>query len=113
MAGYPLYKHIQDIIVNQIRVALISLADQGIVVRVQGKGTFVLDNDITNQILDKNNKCAISNENNTFFGIIMPTMKTKVEQRLLYYVEKYLYEFGHHLILRITDESLAFESTDN
>ncbi|WP_249863935.1 GntR family transcriptional regulator [Paenibacillus konkukensis] len=42
--------------------ALTSLADQGIVVRVQGKGTFVSDNDITNQILGKNNKYAASIE---------------------------------------------------
>ncbi|MEK3720659.1 GntR family transcriptional regulator [Paenibacillus sp. FSL H8-0034] len=138
MAGYPLYKHIQDLIVNQIREgalrpgdrvsseselmnqyhvssitaknALISLADQGIVVRVQGKGTFVSDNDITNQIVDKNNKSAVSNEDNKFVGMIMPTMKTNVEQRLLYYIEKYLYENGYQLILRITDEFLTAET---
>ncbi|GGD61374.1 GntR family transcriptional regulator [Paenibacillus nasutitermitis] len=138
MAGYPLYKHIQDIIVNQIREgalrpgdrvlseselmnqyhvssitaknALISLADQGIVLRVQGKGTFVADSDITNQLQDKNNRRAASNETNTFVGMIMPTMKTKVEQRLLYYVEKYLHKNGYQLLLRITDESLAEET---
>ena len=112
MKNYPLYKQIQvDILrliktgklrpgdrvpsekelAEQYRVsqitsknALIGLADDGILVRVQGKGTFV------KQDGEKAGALDISKNVRDVIGLILPCMKTKVDQKILDSIEKYL-----------------------
>ncbi len=133
MKAEPLYKQIQEKIKNKIQSgelrpgdrvpsekelaqqyhvsqitsknALIGLADEGIVERIKGKGTFI----------KKNNKYSAAAPLAEFsykgiIGLIIPTMKTQVDQQLLNYIEKYVRANGYELIIRITRESQIEET---
>ncbi|MGO4549439.1 GntR family transcriptional regulator [Paenibacillus sp. 2TAB23] len=132
MKNYPLYKQIQADILGQIQSgklrpgdrvpsekelaeqyrvsqitsknALIGLADEGVLVRVQGKGTFIKQNG-ENQV-----EAANSSEARDVIGLILPCMKTKVDQKILDSIEKYVTASGYSLQVRITRESQLEES---
>ncbi|RKP48937.1 GntR family transcriptional regulator [Cohnella endophytica] len=131
MRDKPLYKQIQDHIKEQISLgilrpgdrvpseveltrqfsvslitaknAVIALAEEGILSRFQGKGTFVAESTKTEPVIaQQHDKGCI--------GLIVPSMDTRVDQRLLKYTEKYLRQQGYILTVRITNESLAEET---
>ncbi|WP_373232632.1 GntR family transcriptional regulator [Cohnella sp.] len=132
MKNHPLYKQIQVDILGQIKAgklrpgdrvssekelaeqyrvsqitsknALIGLADEGVLVRVQGKGTFVRQEGVTVGTLD------ITSNVRDVIGLILPCMKTKVDQKILDSIEKYVTASGYNLQVRITRESQMEES---
>lgn len=129
MRNQPLYKQIQENIKDQIKQgtlrpgdrvlsekelaekylvsqitsknALIGLAEEGWVKRIQGRGTFVAETASTSQI---------QTGYRDLIGVILPSMKTKVDQNLLNFIEKHAYEAGFQILLRITRESVEEES---
>lgn len=133
MKKEPLYQQIQNIIKEQIQSgklrlgdrvpsekelmeefhvsqittknALTGLAEEGIVVRIKGKGTFVAESDLLKS------QQHYRQESNGLIGLILPTMKTKVEQELVNYIEKYTSQKGYQLLIKITRES-QFEEAD-
>lgn len=81
--------------------AINGLVEEGILVRHRGKGTFVkhLDQEIQSMSRHKG-----------LIGLILPCMKTKVDQNIMNAVEQYVRESGYHLIIKITQESALEES---
>ena len=136
MRKLPLYKQIQDYyrdqilsgalrhrdrvpseqeIMDEFRVskitvknAMIALADEGLVMRIQGKGTFVAGLSPT-AAADVQDHVDRANPGD-LIGFIIPTMKTKVIQKLVDHMELHAKEAGYQLILHITRESSAEES---
>lgn len=78
--------------------ALAGLAEEGIVERIKGKGTFVSESAFTSSMNQQN-------KSKGFIGLILPTMKTKIDQEFVNYIEKYVAKNGHQLIVKITRES--------
>ncbi|HEY0826736.1 MAG TPA: GntR family transcriptional regulator, partial [Bacilli bacterium] len=133
MKNHPLYKQIQMKIKEQIRLgllrpgdrvssekelakqfyvsqitsrnALIGLVEEGIVVRVKGKGSFIKKDVLKNANITENAR------NKGTIGVILPCMKTNVDQRILDGIEKHVCQSGYHLMIRITRES-QLEETD-
>lgn len=132
MKNFPLYKQIQIDILEQIKTgklrpgdrvpsekeladqyrvsqitsknALIGLADEGVLVRVQGKGTFVKqEGETTGEFDNRSNARDV-------IGLILPCMKTKVDQKILDSIEKYVTASGYSLQVRVTRESQIEES---
>ncbi|UUZ86724.1 GntR family transcriptional regulator [Paenibacillus sp. P26] len=90
-----------------VKNALTALADDGLVVRIQGKGTFVSSELPLPQITLPSDSAGTSRG---LVGFIIPTMKTSVIQKLVDHVEYYLTQAGFQMLLRITRESSAEES---
>ncbi len=91
-----------------VKNALTALADDGLVIRIQGKGTFV-----ASQLPSAETPASAASAGTTgghIVGFIIPTMKTRVIQQLVDHVEYFLQRAGYQLILRITRESSAEES---
>ncbi|MEK3889349.1 GntR family transcriptional regulator [Bacillus sp. FSL K6-3431] len=84
--------------------ALNGLAEEGIVKRIKGKGTFVEESSLL-----KHSDQQINNSKG-IIGLILPSMKTKVEQEFVNYIEKYVSENKYSLMIKITRES-QFEET--
>lgn len=129
MKEQPLYKQIQEKIKEQIRLgilrpgdrvgsekelsqlycvsqittknALIGLAEEGWVERVQGKGTFVSS---------QSSELHPVSAHPVLIGVILPSMKNMIDQQLLNYIEQYTYEEGFQILLRITRESVEKET---
>ncbi|MGG6311905.1 GntR family transcriptional regulator [Paenibacillus macerans] len=129
MKEQPLYKQIQEKIKEQIKLgvlrpgdrvgsekelshlyrvsqittknALIGLAEEGWVERVQGKGTFVSH---------QSAQLRPVSASPMLVGVVFPSMKTRIDQQLLNYIEKYAYEEGFQILLRITRESVEGET---
>lgn len=129
MKEQPLYKQIQEKIKEQIKLgilrpgdrvgsekelsklynvsqittknALIGLAEEGWVERIQGKGSFV--SDLSSQLRPAMAKPVL-------IGVVFPSMKTMIDQQLLNYIEQYAYEEGFQILLRITRESAERET---
>nr|WP_268876014.1 GntR family transcriptional regulator [Neobacillus soli] len=78
--------------------ALAGLAEEGIVERIKGKGTFVCESNLTTPIKQPNKSKGL-------IGFILPSMKTKIDQEFVNYIEKYVSKNGHNLIIKITRES--------
>ncbi|HEY0829142.1 MAG TPA: GntR family transcriptional regulator [Bacilli bacterium] len=87
--------------------AVIGLADEGLVIRIQGKGTFVSRQPDSS---DMAKLLTPTIQTSDFIGLIIPTMKTKVIQKLLNNIEYFLKEEGFQLVLHITRESSSIES---
>lgn len=96
--------------VSQIttKTALNKLADEGIVKRVRGKGTFVADSELVEEF--NNNFLNIKSITNGIIGLILPSMKTKIEQEFINYFERYASKHKYNLMLKITRESQREES---
>lgn len=84
--------------------ALAGLAEEGIVERIKGKGTFVCESYLTTSNHQLNKQKGL-------IGLILPSMKTKIEQEFVNCIEKYVSNTGHNLIIKITRES-QFEEAD-
>ncbi|MEM5594472.1 GntR family transcriptional regulator [Niallia circulans] len=83
--------------------ALAGLADQGIVERIKGKGTFVIESSFTGSM-------ARNQTSSGLIGLIIPTMKTKVEQDFVNFLEQYVTEQGYNLVIKISRESQLKEA---
>ena len=138
MKNQPLYKKIQDDIKERIREgklrpgdripsekelaeqfhvsqitsknALIGLADEGILIRHQGKGTFVNDDVLNNHIPSLYADNQGNKQNKGLIGLIVPTLRTKVEQMIVDYIERFAVQNGYQVLLRISRESQLTES---
>ncbi|WP_020614880.1 GntR family transcriptional regulator [Paenibacillus daejeonensis] len=128
---HPLYKQIQDDIRQQIasgllragdmvpsekalaaqynvsqitsKNALNGLVEEGLLVRFRGKGTFVKQSrDLITEPDEGDDMISVA--------LILPTMKTKVDQRLLDALEKYASAASYELLIRITRESQQEEA---
>lgn len=136
MKSIPLYKQIQEDIKKMIRDgalregdrvpsekelaeqyrvsqitsknALIGLVEEGYVVRVQGKGTFIKGEPL--KIHQPGEQQETGVKLGGTIGLIIPTMKTIVDQRLFDNIEKYVTEAGYDLMVRITRESQEEEA---
>ncbi|OXM85781.1 GntR family transcriptional regulator [Paenibacillus rigui] len=90
-----------------VKNALTALADEGYVIRVQGKGTFVTEQPFH---ANRMKQLAPSKSPANLIGFIIPTLKTGVIQKLVDHVEYYLTQAGFQMVFRITRESSAEES---
>lgn len=139
MKDIPLYKQIKKHIIDQIQAgilragdrvpseielaklfrvsqitsknALIELVDEGYIYRVQGKGSFVTQEASENKIIPNT---AIENppkSQSGLIGVSFPYLNTKVEYRLLYYLDKYIYERGFKMLMHNCRESSEEESS--
>ncbi|CAH0121577.1 Arabinose metabolism transcriptional repressor [Paenibacillus sp. CECT 9249] len=90
--------------------ALIGLMEEGLLVRIQGKGTFVLSRPENSPAHERLGEWAALPGKSGRIGLVVPTMKTKVDQRFLDNIEKYATASGYELMLRITRESQQEEA---
>jgi GntR family transcriptional regulator, arabinose operon transcriptional repressor len=139
MKDIPLYKQIKNHIISQIQSgvlragdrvpsevelaklfrvsqitsknALIELVDEGYIYRVQGKGSFVSQEASENKILPKNDIQNPSKNETGLIGVLLPSLNATVEFRLLYYLDKYIYERGFKMLMHNCHESLEEESS--
>lgn len=88
-----------------VKNALTLLADEGLIIRVQGKGSFVSS---SSSINFSPSPCSASSM--PLIGFIIPTMRTRVIQKLVDYTEHFLQEAGLSMVLSITRESSSIES---
>ena len=87
--------------VSQItsKQALIGLAEEGLIYRIKGKGSFVSEQ----TGLDPN-------KNKGLIGLIFPTMVMPVEIELFQYIEKLIYQNGFQLLIKVSHEKVEEES---
>ncbi|WP_459967553.1 GntR family transcriptional regulator [Paenibacillus sp. JCM 10914] len=90
--------------------ALVGLMEEGLLVRIQGKGTFVMSRPENAAALNPLGEWTEGPSRSGRIGLVLPTMKTKVDQRFLDNIEKYATAAGYELMLRITRESQQEES---
>lgn len=147
MKDMPLYKQIQNAIKAQIALgnlrpgdripsekelaeqfhvslittknALGGLADEGIVVRTKGKGTFVAGEAAFGLNMPSAREASAARQLGApaegtpraggMIGMIIPSMRTKVEQRLLDGIESAVNERGYTLVIRVSRGSAAKE----
>lgn len=132
MSELPLYKQIQLAIKEQIRKgrlrpgdripsekelaeqfhvslitsknALAGLADEGIAVRVRGKGTFVAGLSPVDLTADKPAAPVAAPRRRLpdLIGLVVPSVRTGVELRLLDIIESAIYARGYSLMLRLS-----------
>lgn len=82
--------------------ALIELSDKGYITRIKGKGSFVNSKEELFNNLNVQLNTYISNK---LIGLIMPSLKTKIDLDILKYIERYLSEIGWELVVKNTHES--------
>ncbi|TCM99531.1 DNA-binding LacI/PurR family transcriptional regulator [Paenibacillus sp. BK033] len=144
MKDIPLYKQIQEAIKSQISLgnlrpgdripsekdlaaqfhvslmttknALAGLAEEGIVIRSKGKGTFVAGQAPYNLFFpaDEGSRGerelpAYRHSYGKLIGMIIPSMRTQVEQRLLDAIENAVNGYGYTLVIRVSRGSAAKE----
>lgn len=81
--------------------AINGLAEEGVLVRHRGKGTFVSP---------ASHESTTPSRHNGIVGLILPSMKTKVDQRMINAIEQYVRVNGYYLLIKITQESPLEES---
>jgi DNA-binding transcriptional regulator YhcF (GntR family) len=90
--------------------AMNTLADRGILVRERGRGTFIAAAEDIARIkeiqLPQTFLGALK-----LVGVIIPSMKTAIDQQLLDRIEYELSQRGYTIVLRITRESQQYESS--
>ncbi|THF80382.1 GntR family transcriptional regulator [Cohnella fermenti] len=102
----PSEKEIADFFnVSQItsKQALAGLADQDLVVRIKGKGTFVagrMGTDILKSI-DSGFKGIV--------GIVFPSICMPVESLLFYHIQSLLHDRGYQTLIRVTEDKMDKE----
>lgn len=85
--------------------ALNRLAEEGVVRRIKGKGTFIDESELLSS-------CNIQlNKSKGIIGLILPSMKTRIEQEFVNFIEEYVSKKGFNLMVKITRES-QFQETD-
>jgi Transcriptional regulators len=89
--------------------ALAGLAEEGIVVRTKGKGTFVAGQAPYNLSLPAEERRLHRPIKPRLIGMIIPSMRTKVEQRLLDAIESAVNGFGYTLVIRVSRGSAVKE----
>lgn len=139
MGNLPLYKQIIEHILNQIydgflrpgdripserelsmefhvssitsKNALAELTDKGYIIRQKGRGSFVNNEESLLLIADyANSLCRRSSFQNKTIGLILPTMKTGIDQTLLNALEYELSQTDFSLSLTITRENQESEA---
>ena len=92
--------------------ALNGLVDDGIIYRMQGKGSFVSkDAPILSPKPILGDKSGTENKKlNGIIGVLFPYLNTKLEYRLLYYLDFFLYQSGYQMLLHNCHESKEEES---
>ncbi|CAG7652675.1 GntR family transcriptional regulator [Paenibacillus allorhizosphaerae] len=88
--------------------ALIGLMEEGIVVRIKGKGTFVKGDSSQQKILAYYSSQQAQGRGT--IGLIVPMLKNRVEQQFVNGIEYYSNEAGYDIMLRITRESQEEEA---
>lgn len=91
--------------------ALAELADKGYITRIKGKGSFVSSLDSLQNISDfsdSSNQRTIMKAKT--IGLVMPSMKTSIDQQLLNEIEMELEKTEYILAVSITRESQSLES---
>ena len=89
--------------------ALNGLVDEGYLVRIQGKGTFVANNPPINE-MNYHFEPTLETAPKGIIGLLLPAMVTKVSQKLLNYIEKFVSQENYLLLLHNTRESLTDEA---
>lgn len=89
--------------------ALIGLMEEGFVVRVKGKGTFIKGDGAYQQKLLAGCSDGQPQGRGTI-GLIMPLLGNRVGQQFVNWIEYYSNEAGYDLMLRITRESAEEET---
>ncbi|MCU6733289.1 GntR family transcriptional regulator [Diplocloster agilis] len=138
MKKMPLYKQIQEDIKQQIafgsltpgdrlpsemdysrkyfvsqitaKNALNGLVDEGYLIRIQGKGTFVANNPTKTTSPSLSADPCFQTAQKGLIGLLMPAMVTKVSQKLLNYIEKFVSAESYQLLFHITRESITDEA---
>lgn len=97
--------------VSQItaRNALSSLVDDGIIYRVQGKGSFVAQTAPVPQE-SQNLQSANAKKPAGMIGVLLPYLNTKLEYRILYYLDRFIYREGYQMLLHNCNENEREES---
>lgn len=91
--------------------ALAELADRGYIIRIKGKGSFVNSLESLQNIADFNdttNQRTVMKAKTV--GLVMPSMKTSIDQQLLNAIEMELEKTEYILAVSITRESQELES---
>ena len=89
--------------------ALNGLVDEGYLVRIQGKGTFVANNPPVGEIT-YHFEPTLESAPKGIIGLLLPAMVTKVSQKLLNYIEKFISQENYLLLIHNTRESLTDEA---
>lgn len=132
--GEPLYQRIRNDLISQIRTgklgegdlvpsekdlakkygvsqittknAIKGLVEEGLLVRYRGKGTFVRSSGSHGETVPSHEATGAP----ATIALILPTMKTRIDQLLLDSLEKYCTAAGYELLLRITRENPEAEA---
>ncbi len=91
--------------------ALIHLCDEGYIIRIKGKGSFVNTTENLNLLSRfSNSRHDRIRASIKAVGLILPTMKTRVDQQLLNDIESEISRTDYMLLVKITRESRELES---
>lgn len=90
--------------------ALLGLMEEGLLVRIQGKGTFVMRRSENKREPEEQSSVGWLTYRSGRIGLVLPTMKTKVDQLILDEIERHATAAGYEVLLRITRESQQEES---
>lgn len=89
--------------------ALNELAEQNLIVRIKGKGSFVNDK-LALSAHGYSLPVPASLPGKRLIGLILPMMKTKIDQELCNFIDYYAHEAGCQLMVKISRESQSRET---
>ncbi len=92
--------------------ALSSLVDDGVIYRMQGKGSFVSPSApiLGAKAEPPKERAAGGKGLSGMIGVLFPYLNTKLEYRLLYYLDRFLYQKGYQMLLHNCGENEQEES---